>query len=246
MGVNPKHLKIVGHWIPKDLVDHLSADCAARKARALGRKPTRIACSVGGAGAQKTFVCDLIKAMAAKIAQGTCQLLLNAGDHTHMHEAFAKSLDGLGLPYDLVDTLEGVHAFCERMRRKEEPAKAVTIFAFTEYFPAVATTDILCRVSDVLACKPGELAFYPVPKLMLRRVGDHEYYSALRASEVGDGTMELRDVSEVIDYLDIFERGPDALVQMNDSILDNAKIGMYDGCKVAVEMALAASAKKAE
>lgn len=142
--------------------------------------------------------------------------------------------------YDTVDTLQGVHDFCERMRSKLEPKNTVTIFAFTVYFPAVATTDILCRVSDVLACKPGELAFYPVPKLMLRRVGDHEYYSALRCSEVGDGTMELREVEEVITYLDIFDAAPDCLVSMNDAILANAKIGMYDGCKVAVEMATGA------
>ena len=75
---------------------------------------------------------------------------------------------------------------------------------------------------------------------MLRRVGDHEYYSALRSSEVGDGSLELREVGDVITYLEIFEKAPDALVQMNDSILANAKIGMYDGCKTAVEMATGA------
>ena len=135
--------------------------------------------------------------MAERIARGSAQLLLNAGDHTHMHdafprpfldrswnlpvgdhthmhEAFANCLDDLGIRYTLVDTLQGVHDFCGRMSSGLEPERAVTIFAFNVYFPAVATTDILCRVSDVLACKPGELAFYPVPKLMLRRVGDHE------------------------------------------------------------------------
>lgn len=55
----------------------------------------------------------------------------------------------------------------------------MTLFAFKEYFPAVAATDVLTRVADVLACKPSELAFYPVPKLMIRRVGDHEQVSAV-------------------------------------------------------------------
>mmetsp|Transcript_6824 Transcript_6824/g.19812 ORF Transcript_6824/g.19812 Transcript_6824/m.19812 type:complete len:508 (-) Transcript_6824:444-1967(-) len=239
MGVDPKDLKIVGHWIPRELVVNIKSDCNARKARAAARKPTRVLCSVGGAGAQKTFVCELIRAMAERIARGSAQLLLNAGDHTHMHEAFANCLDDLGIRYTLVDTLQGVHDFCGRMSSGLEPERAVTIFAFNVYFPAVATTDILCRVSDVLACKPGELAFYPVPKLMLRRVGDHEFYSALRASEVGDGTQELREVSDVVRYLDIFAKSPDALTQMNDSILTNASVGMYDGCKAAVEMATA-------
>lgn len=36
-------------------------------------------------------------------------------------------------------------------------------------------------VADILCCKPSELAFYPIPKLMIRRVGDHEAHSATRA-----------------------------------------------------------------
>lgn len=36
-------------------------------------------------------------------------------------------------------------------------------------------------VADILCCKPSELAFYPLPKLMIRRVGDHEAHSATRA-----------------------------------------------------------------
>ena len=68
----------------------------------------------------------------------------------------------------------------------------MTLFAFPDYFPAVATTDILCRIADVLVSKPSELAFYPVPKLHIRRVGDHEAFSAVRSSELGDGTLEAR------------------------------------------------------
>jgi hypothetical protein len=44
-----------------------------------------------------------------------------------------------------------------------EPDTHVMLFAFDEYFTAVAMTDILCNVSDVLACKPSELAFVPFP-----------------------------------------------------------------------------------
>jgi hypothetical protein len=46
------------------------------------------------------------------------------------------------------------------------------LFAFDEYFMAVATTDILCNVIDVLVCKPSELAFLSHSQtLMIRRVG---------------------------------------------------------------------------
>jgi hypothetical protein len=65
------------------------------------------------------------------------------------------------------------------------------LLAFKEYFPAMCCTDMLIRICDVMAVKPSELAFYPIPKLMIRRVGDHEQWSAWRAAEIGDGTREV-------------------------------------------------------
>ena len=119
--------------------------------------------------------------------------------------------------YDTVDTMDGVYAFAEKMRKGGKCAP-VTLFAFKDYFPAVATTDVLSRVSDVLCCKPSELAFYPVPKLMIRRVGDHEAYSALRASELGDGTLELREVPEAMAYIhqmdQVPSRGPEPCIPL--------------------------------
>lgn len=112
-----------------------------------------------------------------------------------------------------------------------------TQFTYDDYFTAVATTDILCNVADVLACKPSELAFYPIPKLMIRRVGDHEAYSALRASELGDGTLEVREVDLAVRYVELF-LSTNLLEEMCKSIDDNNKIGIYDGCKNAIEFAL--------
>lgn len=110
-------------------------------------------------------------------------------------------------------------------------------FTYEDYFTAVATTDILCNVADVLACKPSELAFYPIPKLMIRRVGDHEAYSALRASELGDGTLEVREVPLAVKYVNLF-LSTNLLEVMNKSIEDNNKIGLYDGCKNAMRLAM--------
>lgn len=129
-------------------------------------------------------------------------------------------------------------AFRDNLLQGKEPESTVTLFSFDTYFPAVATTDILSRVADILACKPSELAFYPVPKLMIRRVGDHEQYSALRAAELGDGTLEAREIEDAMTYVNLMIDKPDLLVQMNNSIIKNAEIGVYDGCKNAVRIAL--------
>jgi len=245
MGVPADKLRLAGAWIPKDMVDGIDSDCATRIARAKARKPRRLLIPVGGAGAQKTFVTSFVAALKAELADGAVELFLNAGDHEHMRVAFIDALTSIGADYDVVDTMAGVQAFANKLRKGGSPTKAVTLFAFSDYFPAVATTDVLSRVADVLCCKPSELAFYPVPKLMIRRVGDHEAYSALRASELGDGTLELREVHEAMAYIRLMAEGADLLTTMNECIIKNNEIGLYDGCKVAVELAqeLAANTK---
>ena len=82
------------------------------------------------------------------------------------------------------------------------------------------------------------MAFFAIPKLMIRRVGDHEAKSAVRASELGDGTLEAGTVSEVMREIDQFLKKPGDLITMNHKIRANNEIGMYDGSKVAIERAL--------
>ena len=75
------------------------------------------------------------------------------------------------------------------------------------------------------------------------QVGDHEAYSALRASELGDGTLEVREVPLALRYVELF-LGTNLLEVMNNSIVDNNKIGLYDGCKNAVRIALERAKQK--
>eukprot|EP00554_Chaetoceros_debilis_P002774 CAMPEP_0194087082 /NCGR_PEP_ID=MMETSP0149-20130528/23754_1 /TAXON_ID=122233 /ORGANISM="Chaetoceros debilis, Strain MM31A-1" /LENGTH=544 /DNA_ID=CAMNT_0038770349 /DNA_START=176 /DNA_END=1810 /DNA_ORIENTATION=+ len=242
MGVNPDDLQLAGHWIPRDMVLNIPSDCARRIARAKDSnfKPRRILIPVGGAGAQRKFIVKFVRSLAPLVKANKVQLFLNAGDHVHMQAAFKDVLTEIGLDgqYDTVTSTEGVNKFRDNLLAGAEPNTAVTLFSFDTYFPAVATTDILSRVADVLACKPSELAFYPVPKLMIRRVGDHEQYSALRAAELGDGTLEAREIEDCETYMNLFVNDNSLLEQMNTSIVNNNKEGIYDGCKNAVRIAL--------
>lgn len=236
MGVPEKDLALAGHWIPRDLVEGIPDACARRSARRKAGKPLRIIVPVGGAGAQRKFIVKMVGALSNLVKEGKVQLFLNAADHEHMKTAFAGALEANGVEYDTVTDMKGVREFKEKMLTGE-PSKNATLFAYDDYFTAVATTDILCNVADVLACKPSELAFYPIPKLMIRRVGDHEAYSALRASELGDGTLEVREVPLAVKYVNLF-LSTNLLEVMNKCIDDNNKIGLYDGCKNAMRLAL--------
>lgn len=242
MGVPADQLRLAGHWCPVQLVNNIEADCTRRIERAIAQpmKPRRLLIPVGGAGAQKTFINSLIEAVQDMILEGKLQLFLNAGDHKHMKTAFMEVLDKCQLDYEMVTDTQGVRDFQKNLlNAKKEPNKAITLFAFDEYFPAVATTDMLCRVADVLVCKPSELAFYCIPKLHIRRVGDHEADSARRAAEAGDGSLEAREVSDALRYLELLLETPsDLLISWNEAIMENDKIGMYDGCKNAVQWAI--------
>ncbi|KAL9183751.1 hypothetical protein ACHAXT_004607 [Thalassiosira profunda] len=236
MGVPEKDLALAGHWIPRDLVEGIPDACARRISRRRSGKPLRIIVPVGGAGAQRKFIVNLVGALSDLVKEGKVQLFLNAADHEHMKEAFVGALESNGVEYDKVTDMKGVRAFQKKMLTGE-PSKNATLFTYDDYFTAVATTDILCNVADVLACKPSELAFYPIPKLMIRRVGDHEAYSALRASELGDGTLEVREVPLAVKYVNLF-LSTNLLEAMCKSIENNNKIGLYDGCKNAMKLAL--------
>ena len=236
LGVPEDQVQIAGHWIPRDLVEGIPDASARRTARRKAGKPLRIIIPVGGAGAQRKFIVNLVGALSGLVKEGKVQLFLNAADHEHMKEAFIGALESNGVDYDKVVDMKGVQSFREKMLT-EEPKKNVTLFTYDDYFTAVATTDILCNVADVLCCKPSELAFYPIPKLMIRRVGDHEAYSAMRASELGDGTLEVREVPTAVRYVELFLTTK-LIETMNNSIEANNKIGIYDGCKNAMRIAL--------
>ena len=236
-------MKLAGHWCPQEMVSNLDEDCKRRLANLTladsGKQPVRLVIPVGGAGAQKTFIVGLIKALQTLLEEGKVQVFLNAGDHVHMKAAFRECLEETKMDHVEVNDTKGVKEFASTLLKNPRTSlKPVTLFAFEEYFPAVATTDILCRCSDVLVCKPSELAFYPIPKLHIRRVGDHEADSARRACETGDGSMEARTVKDALHVLQLMVESPDLLQSMNESILKNNSIGMYDGCKNAVSLAV--------
>ena len=94
------------------------------------------------------------------------------------------------------------------------------------------------RSADVLVTKPSELAFYPVPKLFIKRVGKHEMWGAIHSAEIGDGTLECRDIPHTIQMIDLFMQNDSILKDMCDSIVTNKSIGIYDGAYKVVELAM--------
>ncbi len=225
----------VGHYVDHELVENIEADCERRVLRSKGAGPLRFLLSVGGAGAQQELFAGIIEHMLPAIRDGKASLLINVGDHENVWEALLEAVPALHGArkhfgdYTEVDEfvsealdgeVSGIHAFCDK-----------------DLYSAVYSTNLLMRCSDVLITKPSELSFYPVPKIMMRHVGGHEVWGAIRAAEVGDGTIEMETLPEICAMIDEILREPVLVEGMCFNIKANKLRGVYNGAYEAVKIA---------
>ncbi|ACV21709.1 Uncharacterised protein [Slackia heliotrinireducens] len=224
-----------GHYIDHELVSNIEADCAARRARLHGGCPIRYLVCVGGAGAQQDLIRGIIEHAVPLAERGEATLLVNVGDHIDVWDALAKSVPALSRAKTHFDD------FTELENLVSEPGApkldGIHAFGYTDIFAAVYSTNLLMRHTDVLVTKPSELAFYPVPKLMIHRVGGHEAWGAIRAAEIGDGTYELQKLDEITAMMDAFQQDRSLVSMMCDRIEEANAHGVYNGAYRAVLLA---------
>ncbi|HMW05921.1 MAG TPA: hypothetical protein PK079_10585 [Leptospiraceae bacterium] len=241
MGVPKENLQIAGHWVSEPIVTNVEADSKARLERIEKQKPKRLLLAIGGAGAQKNYTINFIEKIKNKLKNGELHLFINAGDHGTLFDTLKEEFEKMGLHYNIVSNWNDLLEFCKTNTidsTTESKLAPITIFHYTTYFEAFTTTDYLIRVSDILVTKPSELAFYPIPKLFIRRVGDHEAASAFRSMELGEGTTECREPEHAFEMVKLLTEQSSILQRMNECVIRNAKDGIYDGAKNAVEMAM--------
>ena len=224
----------VGHYVDHEFVENIEKDCAARLDRLKTGKPRRYLLSIGGAGAQQKLFEDIIRHLIPQIRAGKVCLLINTGDHFEVWDSIVSHIPELrAMAETHFDNYEASKAFIEN----DENIKGVQAFCHKDIFAAVYVTNLLMRVCDVLITKPSELSFYPVPKLMIHRVGGHEAWGAIRAAEVGDGTYECEKTEEVLAMLDEMTNGDEILPAMCRCILRAKNAGIYNGAYEVVKMA---------
>jgi len=235
-GVPASDIRLTGHYIDHELAANIEEDCAARLTR-IGRKdPRRLLISVGGAGAQQGLLIRLVEELLPMASDGRVVLFLNFGDHQNIWEAFRKQIRGFDEIVQQHSDWNGTAHFAEQARAGE--VKGVHGFLHDNTFAAVYATNVLMRASDVLLTKPSELAYYPVPKLFLQRVGGHEAWGAIRGSELGDGTVECTNEEQAIQMLNLLVKEDDILSLLCENIVRLNKTGVYHGAYRVVEMAL--------
>jgi len=191
---------------------------------------------MGGAGAQARRFADIARACKGAIDEGKLSLLINMGDHAGRWAELKASLDADGIRYTMHSDWNETQAFAREIRIGT--VSGVHVFLHEAFFAAVYTTNLLMRAADIMITKPSELAFYPVPKLFIQRVGRHEAWGAIRGSEIGDGTLETASDASLRQALRLLVEENDLLEMYIGNILRNARAGIYDGAYGAIHMAL--------
>ena len=233
----PESLVCTGHYVDHELTANLEADCAARLRRKQDGAPMRILLTIGGAGAQRELFAAILAHLLPAVKAGRAALYVNVGDYRKVWDALAKKVDGLR---EL--SAEHFDDWAETVRFAQDAlngaVEGVHAFYHKDIFEAVYCTNLLLRSCDVLATKPSELAFYPVPKLFLKRVGGHEKWGAIHAAELGDGTLECEDLPHTLQMLEVLLERDELYTGMLDALLANKIIGVYDGAYRAVRLAM--------
>lgn len=225
-----------GHYVDYELLQSIKGDCKARLERAKNGAARRFLLTMGGAGAQAHKFGDIANYCKEYIEQKRCALLINMGDHEGRWLVLKELLEQGGVPYTLHTDWKKTKAFAKAAEKSE--VAGVHVFLHKDFYAAVYCTNILMRVCDFMVTKPSELSFYPIPKLFIQRVGRHEAWGAIRGSEIGDGTKEADDHIILHRLLKMIIEEDDLLKMQVQNILNNDKIGIYNGGYNVVQVAL--------
>ena len=227
----------VGHYIDHELVVNLKEDCDKRLKRIENKGTKRILLTVGGAGAQKGIFAQIIKNLLPRIERNEVALLINVGDHLKVWDGLIEDIPELkSRAQSYFNEWDKTVSFAKLALNHE--VTGIHVFYNEDIFAAVYSSNLLMRSADILVTKPSELAFYPIPKLMIKRVGGHEAWGAIRAAEIGDGTLECETVGSTLQMLDLMLDTSDVLKSMCEYILKAHEVGVYNGAYKVIELAL--------
>ena len=227
----------VGHYIDHELVENIGHDCALRVERLETGAPVRFLMTVGGAGAGGDLYLAMTKHLLPYVKAGKAELWINFGDHLTMWDVFKKNMPEIEREAKtFFDDYQGLKNWAETLDGASKGG--VTVFCHSNIFEAVYSTNLLMRKCDVLITKPSELAFYPVPKLMMRHIGGHEVYGAIYAREMGDSTYECETPKALCDMIDTLLNDKAILQSLCRRIVELKAMGVYNGGYEVVKLAI--------
>ena len=225
-----------GHYVDHELVSNIEIDCARRLERIEQKKPRRFLASIGGAGAEGIFVEAVIEKLALQLRNNSVTFYINAGDHKDVFDFINNVLKRNNIPVSYHEEWNNINNFCNN--ELTEDKGGVHLFYSKDIFSAIYTTNLLMRFSDILLVKPSEFSFYPIPKLMIKRVGGHEAWGAIHTSELGDGTIECETIPLILQAVELLVNEDELIKIYCNNILTLHKAGTYNGAYNVVKLAM--------
>ena len=226
-----KDIAYTGHYIDDELVANLEADCKNRIDRCKNGKSIRFLLTIGGAGAQGDFFAAIIRTLLPYIKNNKACLYINCGDYENVWHKLKADIPELSEAETHFNDWNEEKLYAEKAVSNLSGEEGTGIHAFCnkDIFAAVYITNLLMRACDVLVTKPSELAFYPVPKLFIRRVGGHEMWGAIHSAEIGDGTQECETADFASKMIKQLIENPTEIEKMCNNIIKNKQLEIYDG-----------------
>lgn len=228
-------IKETGYYIDHELVTNLKEDTLARLQRIEDGKPLRILLPVGGAGAGKEIFKEMIEFLLPYINNKQVQLFLNFGDHLNVWDYLKSKIDRL--ESQTIKVFNDYNRYQKLVADVDGLDGGIYAIYHQDIFEAVYSTNIIMRHMDLLATKPSELAYYPIPKFFIKRVGGHEMYGAIHSSEMGDGTFECDTIDKIKSMLLTLIHEKDVLTSMNNNILKLHEMKRFNGGYEVVKLA---------
>jgi len=200
------------------------------------KKARRLLFSIGGAGAEGQIAVEIINRYASDIREGKIKMFINCGDHQNIFQLMLNTLKLNNISHTIINEWNEVEKINTELFKHIEPS-AVSLFYNSNIFAAIYTINLLMRHSDILICKPSEFSFYPIPKLLVKRVGGHEAWGAIHSSEIGDGTIECETLPHTFQALELLTNEEFMLEMFCENIIKHNKIGTYNGAYNAIKLA---------
>lgn len=200
---------LCGHWVPRSMVETIRRDSKRRLNKLASNSPLDIFIAIGGAGAQVRLIAHIVAFLGKR---NTWRVVVNCGDRPSNVVYIATILDKNDVPYRVITDFE--HCTWSD----------VVCLLSLPHPMCIHATDKLIPFADVASFKPGELAFYPVPKITLRHVGSQECRNIERSCEIMDGTVEMKNIVEFQKCAETIERDKTMLALMNNAIIRNQHV----------------------
>ncbi|MBR3289251.1 MAG: hypothetical protein IKI63_00570, partial [Clostridia bacterium] len=234
-GIPEEYIREVGCFVDHELLCRLEEDNTLRKKRVLSGEPIRFLMTVGGAGAGTKMFEQVIDHLLPLVRQNKVALFLNAGDHKDVFDRLTAHIGGRCETH-LFDN--DYAAFADSVRSmREQTVTGITLICNDDIFRAVYSTNRLMPECDLLITKPGELAYYPIPKMYMKHIGGHEVFGAIHGREVGDSTEEYPTAQSLCAAMDRLIEDKEIISHLCDKIDKLKAAGYYDGAYECVRLA---------